>query len=88
MGIAINAETNRAYVANWGNGGGSSVSVIDTTTNGVITTIPASIAGSPVVAVDPALNQVYVINPGGSSRVGTDGYRWKYKCGGCNRFCG
>ncbi|WPO85997.1 cell wall-binding repeat-containing protein [Herbiconiux sp. KACC 21604] len=63
VAIAIDGESGQAYVANTFDG---TVSVIDTTTNAVSTTIPhgpASIGNGPTaVAVDEAGRKAYVVN--------------------------
>ena len=59
-GVAINAATNKIYVAN---SGSNDISVIDGTANSVVATIADSKALSPVaVAVNPATNTIYVAN--------------------------
>jgi len=63
-GVAVNPLTNRAYAAN---GQSNSVSVVDTLTNTVIATISVR-TGPSAVAVDTALNRIYVTHnqsPGG-----------------------
>src|SRR5437870_10935503 len=56
FGIALNASTSRAYVANSASG---TVSVIDTTTLSVVATI--AVGGAPTeVAIDEARNTTYV----------------------------
>jgi YVTN family beta-propeller protein len=63
VSLAVNALTNRIYVANQLS---NNVSVIDGTTNSVITTIGGF--SSPVgVAVNPQTNLIYVGNAGGSN---------------------
>jgi YVTN family beta-propeller protein len=66
--IALDPSLNRAYVTNFGVDGftnsgtpGSSVSVIDTTTNTVVNTIPG-LSNPRGLAVDPTTNLVYVVN--------------------------
>ena len=60
IGIGVNRTTKKAYIAN---GGGNSISVIDTNTNTVIKTIPVGI--SPFsVAINEKNNRIYVLNTG------------------------
>ncbi|HXL33553.1 MAG TPA: hypothetical protein VN953_01405, partial [Gemmatimonadales bacterium] len=56
FGIAVNAATNRVYVANASSG---DVSVIDGATDAVTTTIHVGFAAN-FIAVDPGLNKIYV----------------------------
>jgi YVTN family beta-propeller protein len=57
-GVAVNAATNRIYVAN---GGAGNVSVVDGATNAVVATINVG-SGPRGVAVNPTTNRVYVAN--------------------------
>jgi YVTN family beta-propeller protein len=60
LGIAVNAATNRAYVANVSS---STVSVIDLNTDTVVDTVP--VGSNPIdVAVNPTTNRIYVTNAG------------------------
>src|SRR4051794_10810937 len=57
-GVAVNATTNRVFVANTG---GNNVSVIDGTANAVVATISLVAGSGPNgVAVNPTTNRVYV----------------------------
>jgi uncharacterized delta-60 repeat protein len=56
-GVAVNPTTNRVYAANWGS---SSLSVIDSLSNSVITTVSLSGAYGSRVAVNPNTNRIYV----------------------------
>ena len=60
-GVAVNPKTGLVYVANYGGGTGSLVSVIDSVTNTVMTSIVVG-AGPFGVGVNPATNRVYVSN--------------------------
>jgi YVTN family beta-propeller protein len=60
QGVAINPDTNRIYVANFGS---NTTSVIDGTTNEVIKEIPVGINPT-AVAVNPDTNLLYVANWG------------------------
>ncbi len=61
--VALNATGDRAYVANYNS---SSVSVIDTTTNTVITNI--AVGANPYhIALNTATNRAYVVNYGSNS---------------------
>ena len=63
MGVAVNPNTNRIYVANtWSN----NVSVIDGDTNTVVATVPAGDMPRGV-AVNPTTNRIYVANFGSGS---------------------
>jgi YVTN family beta-propeller protein len=57
--IAVDPETNRVYVANWGS---SIVSVIDSSTDTVVRNITEGIVAPDAIAVDPETNRVYVAN--------------------------
>lgn len=60
VGVAVDATTNRIYVAN---SGSNSITVIEGNTNSVVTTITDPNAVAPVaVAVNPATNTIYVAN--------------------------
>jgi len=68
--VAINPNTNKAYVAN----GDGTVNVIDTTTNTNINTIVVSPGKSLIgIVVNPATNKIYVGNTGDSSVAVIDG---------------
>jgi len=56
LGLAINATTNRVYVANYMDG---TVSIVDEKTNTVIKTVPVGTNPSRI-AVNPIMNRVYV----------------------------
>jgi len=59
-GIAVNATTNKVYVAN---SGSNDISVIDGASNSVVATISDPNAAAPVaVAVNPTTNTIYVAN--------------------------
>ena len=60
LGVGVNNATNRIYVANWG---ANSVSVIDGTSNTVLTTIVVRV-NPDGVGVNPKTNRVYVANNG------------------------
>lgn len=65
IGIGVNRTTKKAYIAN---GGGNSISVIDTNTNTVIKTIPVGI--SPFsVAINEKNNRIYVLNTGATGSI-------------------
>lgn len=60
VGIAVNATSNKIYVAN---SGSNNISVIDGTSNSVVATIADPNAAAPVaVAVNPTTNTIYVAN--------------------------
>jgi len=60
--VAINPKTNLIYVANFG---GSSISVIDGNTNGLVATLSDPGAIAPVaIAVNSVTNKIYVANSG------------------------
>lgn len=60
IGVAVNATTNKIYVAN---SGSNDVSVIDGATNSVVATITDPNAVAPfAVAVNPTTNAIYVAN--------------------------
>ena len=63
VSLAVNATTNRIYVANQLS---NDVSVIDGATNSVITTI-AGFSAPVGVAVNPLMNRIYVGSSGGSN---------------------
>src|SRR5207237_6565988 len=65
FGVAVNAAGTRAYVANFSSG---TVSVIDTSTNTVIATIPG-VTQAAGIAVNPAGTRVYVTTNGGPTFV-------------------
>jgi YVTN family beta-propeller protein len=77
--VAVNQQTDTAYVANWGNGTGTTVSVIDgRTCNGQITSgcgqLPAAVTigtGPAGVAVDQSTDTVYAgtVGAGGAESV-------------------
>lgn len=62
-GIVINPAGTRAYVANWGNNEGSSVSVINLANNTVIGSIPTG-PGPWTLGVSPDGGKLYVVNNG------------------------
>ena len=60
VGVAVNATTNKIYVAN---SGSNDVSVIDGASNSVVATITDPNAVAPVaIAVNPTTNTIYVAN--------------------------
>jgi len=61
-GVAVNTQTDRIYVANNGDG---TLSVIDGSSNQVISTVPGT-SGALEVAVNPNTNMIYVTNPLGN----------------------
>jgi YVTN family beta-propeller protein len=70
-GIAVNATTNKTYVAN---NGSNDITVIDGTTNSVVATITDPNAVAPVaVAVNPATNTIYVANSQSNNLTVIDG---------------
>jgi YVTN family beta-propeller protein len=67
--VAINASTDLVYVSN---GESASISVIDSTKNAVVTTIPVG-AGPLSLAIDPQADQLYVVNAADSTVSVVDG---------------
>jgi YVTN family beta-propeller protein len=71
LGVAVNATTNKIYVAN---NGDNNISVIDGASNSVVATITDPNAVSPVViAVNPTTNTVYVANQQSNNVTEIDG---------------
>ena len=70
-GVALSATTNKIYVAN---SGSNNISVIDGTSNSVITTIADPKAIAPfAVAVNPTTNTIYVANSQSNNLTVIDG---------------
>lgn len=71
VGVAVDTATNRVYVAN---SGSNDVSVIDGSTNAVVTKIADPAAVHPVaIAVNPATNLIYVANSQSNNLTVIDG---------------
>ena len=65
--IDINTLTNRIYVGNEGNGGGTTLAVINGSTDKIIQNVPVGF-GPAGIAVNPVTNRIYTAN-GGSNTV-------------------
>ena len=63
LGVGVNPSTNRIYVAN---GGDSTVSVIDGSTNAVVVIAPVG-PNPDAVAVNRTTNRIYVANGGNNT---------------------
>ncbi|MCS5734674.1 cell wall-binding repeat-containing protein [Herbiconiux daphne] len=64
FGVAVDPDTQQAYVANSAN---DTVSVIDTRTRTLTTTVPGTFTGARAVAIDAAHHQAYVVNSGSAT---------------------
>ena len=68
MALGINTVTNRTYVANYADGSGSTVSVIDGATNSVVAT--ATVGPGPVaVGINTVTDRIYVASSNGTVSV-------------------